>query len=384
VSDYLRRERTEITSAKKVAYRSSDVQLPAISYGSNDQSKSTDRTLVYHVYLKPQDVEQLEEKSSAEDGSEITKYVIKKKYPNGRYLCIANGMVLEDGPLPFDDGQIPFEKYNNYILSREFFGISEIEQLESPQIVFNKILGFSLDCMAMMGNPIWIVDTEAQVQTEDLVNQPGSVVEKTKGSEVRREQGLGINPSFFQMLDRLTEWFGQVAGNGEFSRGESPGGVTAASAIEQLISVSRIRIKQKQRNLDGYLKTCGLHYKNRVFQFYSAPRVFRITNSQGAEQYFKFSIEKREDGKYDAIVADYDDTSRGLQQMDPRRIEINGDFDIRVQTGSDMPFEVADTERKTLALYDRQIIDAEEVLNRLENPNRRRSLGRLAESHFRW
>ena len=379
VNDYLKRERTELTSAKKVSYRSSDVQLPAVSYGSNDQSKSTDRTLVYKAYLKPQDVEQLEEKTQAEDGSELTKYVIKKKYPRGRYLCIANGMVLHDGPLPYEDGLIPFSKYNNYILPREFFGISEVEQLESPQTVFNKTLGFALDSMALMGNPIWIVDTESSVQTDDLVNQPGAVVEKTKGSEVRREQGVGVNPSIFQLMDRLENLFGQVAGNGEFSRGESPGGVTAASAIEQLISVSRIRIKQKQRNLDSYLKTCGLQYKNRIFEFYSAPRVFRVTNNQGAEQYFKFSIEKRDDDKYDAIIADYEETSNGLSEGDPRRIPVNGDFDIRIQTGSDMPFEVADTERKTLALYDRQIIDAEEVLNRLQYPNKDKVLERLQQ-----
>lgn len=383
VNDWLRRERTEIHTAKRVTYRSSDVQLPAISYGNSNQSKPTDKTLVYHCYLKPQDVEQVEEKTTSEDGSEITKYVIKKKYPRGRYLCIANGAVLHDGPLPYDDGLIPYSKYNNYILSREFFGISEVEQLESPQTVFNKILCFSLDCMAMMGNPIWIVDTEANISTEDLVNQPGSVVEKTKGSEVRREMGLGVNPSFFQMLDRLSDWFNQVSGSGEFSRGEAPGGVTAASAIEQLISVSRVRIKQKQRNLDQYLKTCGQQYKNRVFEFYSAPRMFRITNNQGAQQYFKMSIEKTNvDGqqKYAAQIQEYDFSENSmLTPREPRTILINGDFDIRVQTGSDMAFEVADTERKTLALYDRQIIDAEEVLNRLEYPNKEKVLERLRQ-----
>lgn len=383
VNDWLKRERTEIHTAKRVTYRSSDVQLPAISYGNSNQSKPTDKTLVYHCYLKPQDVEQVEEKTTSEDGSEITKYVIKKKYPRGRYLCIANGAVLHDGPLPYDDGLIPYSKYNNYILSREFFGISEVEQLESPQTVFNKILCFSLDCMAMMGNPIWIVDTEANISTEDLVNQPGSVVEKTKGSEVRREMGLGVNPSFFQMLDRLSDWFNQVSGSGEFSRGEAPGGVTAASAIEQLISVSRVRIKQKQRNLDQYLKTCGQQYKNRVFEFYSAPRMFRITNNQGAQQYFKMSIEKTNvDGqqKYAAQIQEYDFSENSmLTPREPRTILINGDFDIRVQTGSDMAFEVADTERKTLALYDRQIIDAEEVLNRLEYPNKEKVLERLRQ-----
>ena len=58
---------------------------------------------------------------------------------------------------------------------------------------------------------------------------------------------------------------------------------------------------------------------------------------------------------------------------------ISGRFDVRVNTGSSLPFAVADKEQKVLALYDRQILDAEEVLDALEYPNREEILERLKQ-----
>ena len=382
VVDTLRRKKTDLGSAKFVDWRSKDVQLPSTKFDSGTyDEQATDRTLVIHAYLKPQDVEQIEEKEKAEDGSEINKFVVKKKYPNGRHLVIANGVVLSDGPLDFSDGLIPFSRYCNYVLPREFYGISEVEQLENPQMVFNKILAFTIDSLAVMGNPIWIVDSNSRVDTDNLTNQPGNVVQKNPGSDVRREQGVGINPGFLQILDRMVNWFNGMSGNNEFSQGVSPGGVTAASAIEQLINESRVRIRQKQRNLDAYLTTVGRQYINRVFQFYSAPRVFRITNNEGAQQYFKMSMEPDENGQKTAYVQPYieNPNSRELIEGDIKEFIVNGDFDLRVKTGSDLPFEIADVERKALSLFDRGIIDEEEVLTRLEYPNKEKVLERLAQ-----
>jgi hypothetical protein len=378
IVDSLLKKRTDLGSAKFNDWRSSTAQLAAINYDDWDNN-CQDRTLVIYAYLKPQDVDQQEQKTVDDAGNEINKYIVKKKYPRGRHLVIANGAILHDGPLPYADGLIPYSKYNNYVLPREFYGVSEVEQLENPQMVFNKILCFALDCLALTGNPIWVVDFNSRVDTDNLTNAPGGVVSKTPGSEVRREQGMPLNPGFLQILDRMVGWFNTVSGQSEFSEGNAPGGVTAASAIEQLINASRVRIRQKQRNLDAYLKDVGQQYINRIFEFYSAPRVFRVTNDQGASQYFKMEVENQEDGGKVARVQEYVETENGdVIEGNVRKFIVSGEFDIRVKTGSDMPFEIADIERKSLALFDRGIIDEEEVLTKLEYPNKDKVLERLA------
>jgi len=307
ITDKVKKEKTETATGNSDGYFNSDLNLPrGGSQTSGETLDDVPRTMVFRFYMIPKEVEETEEtERNEETGEEKTTFTVSRKHPKGRYVVIANKMILHDGPLEHDDMKIPYAKYNNYILPREFWGVSECEQLASPQAIYNKILCFSLDALAMTGNPIWIVDTNSEVDPENLNNIPGSVVEKNPGTEVRREMGVGITPSAFTMLNVLNEQFQAVAGTSEFSEGRATGGVTAASAIEQLMSASKTRIRQKQRNLDEFMKEAGQLYQNRVFQYYTVPKIFRITNKDGSRAYRKFRVEE-EGGEKVAIFSDFD------------------------------------------------------------------------------
>jgi hypothetical protein len=375
-TDKLRKDKYELLRGYLTEHNSTTMQMPEFTFDNEGiADNGIPKTMVFEAYLKPKDVEEF-----AEQKGEEKLYTVKKKYPNGRYVCIANGMILHDGPLPYEDGLIPFSKYVNYVDPRQFWGISEVEQLASPQIILNKILSYTIDVLLYTSNPIWIVDNSADVDTDNLNNIPGSVIEKTPGSEVRRENGPQLNSGFTAIIDRIVGWFNDVAGTSDFSRGEAPGGVTAASAIEQLISASRTRIRQRMRNLDCYLKTAGQQWMNRVLENYTAPRIYRMTNQDGSAYFLKFHVDNVQDEtgatRKQATVHSYDENG---QEMEVKQLLLSGELDIKVQAGSDLPFEASDKERKALALFDRQIIDAEEVLTQLQYPNREKILIRLNE-----
>lgn len=386
IMDRIKKDKTE-TRNFKITYYNSDRDLPEGTFGNQDQNTTDDvpRTFVIHAFMKPNDVVEEHTQDVDDNGSPIDKFTLSKAHPNGRHVVIANGMILEDGDLTYEDNLFPFAKYNNYILPREFYGVSEAEQLSSPQIVFNKILSFSLDSLAMAGNPIWIVDTTSEIDTDNLNNVPGAVIEKAPGSEVRRESGVGINQTAFQLIDRLENWFNTVAGNSEFSEGGAPGGVTAASAIEQLIRASKTRIRQKQRNLDTFMKDAGRLYLNRILEFYTAPQIFRMTGQDGEEFFRRFRVDNIVDEKgkkqKKVVFSDFNKNEKNeMTEGDEQSVIISGNFDLRVKTGSELPFEVADLERKSLALFDRGVIDAEEVLTRIDYPNKEKVLQRLADN----
>ena len=374
-TDKIRKDKYDLTRAYLTEHNSTSMQMPEVTYANDENADySIPKTLVFEAYLKPKDVEEFAEQNEA--GEKL--YTVRKKYPNGRYVCIANGMILHDGSMPYEDGLIPFSKYVNYVDPRQFWGISEVEQLASPQIIINKIMSYTIDTLLYCSNPIWIVDNNADVDTDNLNNIPGSVVEKSAGSEVRREAGASLNPGFLQVIDRLFGWFNDVAGVGEFSQGKAEGGVTAASAIEQLINASRTRIRQRMRNLDGYLVTAGRQWMNRVLENYTVPRVYRMTNQDGTPYFLKFHVDnvETENGvKKQATVHTYNESG----ETEVKQLILSGELDVKVQAGSDLPFEAADKERKALALFDREIIDAEEVLNQLQYPNREKILMRLNE-----
>ena len=383
IKDFVRKERTNLSGFQET-YQNTDREMPEGTWGGSSEDSGDSFTFVVEGFLKPSELVEDEDSRQNQTSGEIEKtYTVRKKHPNGRHVVVANGMLLLDEELPYDDNLIPFSKFNNYVLSREFFGVSEIEQLEGPQRIFNKFLCFTLDAWALTGNPIWVVDFNSGVDTDQgFVNVPGSILEKNPGTEVRQIPGAGMNPAIMPVLDRLVGWFNTIAGqSGELSQGDAPGGVTAASAIEQLVKIARTRVRQKQRNLDEYLIDVGQQYMNRVFQFYTVPKIFRITNDDGSTLFKKFRVDRDEKGNRVAVMSDYTQNPKTGEMIEgpEEKMAIRGMFDIRVKTGSDLPFEEVDTERKTLALFDRGIIDAEEVLDRLQYPNKERILMRLQE-----
>ena len=122
-----------------------------------------------------------------------------------------------------------------------------------------------------------------------------------------------------------------------------------------------------------------------MLQFYSVPRIYRITEKDGSNYFLKFAIEDQPDDqgnmRKSAVTQriDYDEGNKRTVDGEVKRIIINGDLDIRVHSGSDLPFEASDKERKALALFDRQIIDAEEVLDQLQYPNKEKILARIQQ-----
>lgn len=354
--------------------------------------ESKDEALKLELYIH--DAEYCEEEIPGdphpETGEPTTQYLQRLKYPNGRYICVAAGVHVAEGDMPYDDKKFPYLRLVNYILPHEFWGISEVEQLESPQKIFNKLVSFSLDVLTLMGNPIWVVDTSSGVDTDNLFNRPGLVVEKEPGSEVRREEGVHLQPYVLQMIDMLKGWFDEVSGYTQASRGVRPEGVTAAAAIEALQESSQTRLRQKSRNIDAFLTDMGKMYVSRVEQFYDAPRVFRVTGNNNVTRYFKFHIDKiptldetgqptGEIKKFARIRTFQLGADGAYHESQERSYQIMGEFDVRVTSGSGLPFEKNRIESQSFNLFDRGIIDAEEVLKNIKYTGAESVLKRMAE-----
>lgn len=348
---------------------------------SGYDSIAKNQTLKITVYSKDDDFDEEKKLELHEDGTPLLDengepkevYEQRLKYPNGRKIVIAGGVLLEDSArdedqqkgIGFDDGLFPFVRYTNYVLPREFWGMGEVEQLDGPQKTFNKIVSFLLDAMTLMGNPIYIVDDTAMIDTDNLFNKPGLVIEKAAGSEVRRESGVEIPGFVLPMLDRIKKYFDGVSGQTDLSKGAEPGNVTAASAIEDLQEAQQTRLRLKARNIDAMIQDFGKLYLSRVFQFYSVPRIVRTSGNQNAKDYFYFHVEKftDEDGKekQHAVTTSHDGISK--------RIEIIGDFDVRVSTGSGLPFAKRAKGQQEMELFKMGVIDDVELLKNMDYPN---------------
>ncbi|MHA2068859.1 MAG: portal protein, partial [Candidatus Thorarchaeota archaeon] len=178
-----------------------DRDLPG-SDASEFKSQNQEQSLVITCFVKDKEIIEEEVKETAPDGSVKTVYQQRLAFPKGRKIVLISGVPVEDEEFPYEDGEFPYSRLVNYSDPGRFWGISEVEQLESPQKIFNKLVSFTLDVLTLMGNPVWIVDYDSGVDPENLVNRPGLVIEKEPGSEVRRQEGTQLQPYVMQMIDR--------------------------------------------------------------------------------------------------------------------------------------------------------------------------------------
>lgn len=363
------------TDLDQIRFKSPVDSKTVIEGSSVYEANYKDQCLKVTCYLKSDDFIEDEKERTLEDGM-VEKYFEQRlKYPTGRKIVIAGGVVCEDGPNPYEDGLFPYARLVNYILPREFWGMSEVEQLESPQKIFNKLVSFSLDVLMLMGNPIWKVPTGSGIDTDNLFNRPGLIVEYDGTQAPTREEGVQLQPYVLQLVDRMANWFDGISGANEVTRGMRPEGVTAASAISSLQEAAQTRIRQKSRNADAYLQHIGTLYKNRVFQYYSAPRIVRLTGDNNVQKYFKLHVETLEqpDGmkQRKATVRPYvqDETGAYSESLEAREFMLKSDFDVKVITGSTLPF--AKTEKSNLAFKLEEVgaIDELELLKAVEYPN---------------
>jgi hypothetical protein len=401
------------TDLGQVKFRSPSDNRTVLENTNNADIVDKEKGLLITCWIAPEylldEYDEKEKKTlDPETGLEKSEWEQVAKYPNGRKIVICSGVVLEDEENGYDDAEIPYQRYVNYMLPREFWGMSEVEQLEGPQRVFNKMVSFALDVMTLMGNPIWKVPTASGIDVENLTNRPGMVLEYDGGAdgEPKREEGTQLQPYVLQMIDRMAEWFDSVSGAQDVSRGVQPAGITAASAISSLQEAAQTRIRQKTRNMDYYLQNLGTQWVSRLFQFRTAPEIYRITGDDGANNYFRMHVEHYDKTKTEPVLDEFgqpttDATGQAITQEVPtgergkrmhvqpygtngqydptqaKLYEIRGKLDCRVTTGSSLPFAKDEKEKKLLNYFDRQIIDAEEVLKGSDYPNWQAVLQRM-------
>ena len=377
---------TEGLDMADLEYKSFQSRDDTLADSNKKEDKSYKKSLVVTVYWRCDEMVEDEEEVMDENGDVGMSLVTKKRYPNGRKTVFAGNVVLEDGPNENEVGAWPYMRMQCYISPRQFWGISEIEQIESPQKIFNKLVCFTLDYLTMMGNPVWVVDSTSLVDTGTITNKPGLIIEKQPNTEVRRIDGANLPPFVFQLIDRMKAWMDDIHGAHEVSRGVNPAGVTAASAIKELIDSSQTRIRQKMRNVDAFLQIHGQLYIEIVLRNYTVPKVYRITKNQNVQKYFKFYVNpdfespKDRPALREVIFRNLELADDGvLKAGEEKRMQVEGRLKVRVSTGSTLPFSRVEKENELLKLFDRGIIDEEEVLKGTEYPNYQKVLERVQE-----
>lgn len=216
------------------------------------------------------------------------------RYPNWRHILIAGGVPVEDGTNPYIDGNLPFDGMEWGFNVDSAYGTNEIDQLETPQIMFNKVLASILENAILMGNGIWVGDRDALSEEgwKKLSNEPGSHVRVRPGKTIRRDTPPSLPSYIMQAAEMMVSGIEKLSGITEVTEGRRPGQVTSGVAIESLAIMAQTTIRLKARQIEGLIQRMGQKLIPRIFAYYTSDRVFNLIGEKGGFQQYVFEREK--------------------------------------------------------------------------------------------
>lgn len=328
-------------------------------------------TLKIRCWLKDETIDELVEEKPLANGEVRKEYIAKKRFPRGRYIEVANNIILKDEENKYEDGLFPIATLVNYDYG-EYSGETEVQHQKGPQNIVNYTWSYLLDSMKMGSNPRNIIAQQDADIAKKLTNEPGQNVIVSNPGNFRTEPGAGIPPGMIDIVQLAQSLQDKVQGQTDVSRGTPDPSVTSGLMMDGFVEAAQTRPRLKNRSADEYLRQVGYLCASRYLQYYKQPRSFRITNQEGFPEYVEFSIQDKEDGKRQATVVktSMDPMTGQLVRGEPEIINVpKGMPDVKVTSGSSLPFARSQKQATALNLYGQKAITLESLLKAVNFPN---------------
>lgn len=263
-----------------------------------------------------------------------------------RVITVVNNALMEDEEGPTREGRIPFVKVVDVQIPNWFWGMGEVQQVEGLQSDLNKRRAQLADILTLTGNPPVIADSNSGIDWKNWFNRPGAILWKSPGTDVHWMQAPTVPSGLLESIQLGRMDVDVVTGVHDVTQGRKPAGVTAATAIMELQDAAQGRMRLKIRNMENGVQRLGRCILDLVQDYYTTPRTVRTIGQSGKAEFFDINQPKfSPDGQ--------------LAGGDFIRL---GDFDVRVKAGSSLPVNKALRFQQGLLLWDRGIIDDEELL----------------------
>lgn len=215
---------------------------------------------------------------------------IKQDDGSMRLVVIANGVLLQDGPSPYDDDDFPYAVFNVVPTLDTIQGRGLVQFVEGLQDLLNSSLSNIIDQQRFAADPMMGVANVNLDEAQHFENVPGSVLPDAHLSASGSPgyywlSGPGFNQAWITVQNVVTEYMDSVLGRVDVLRGERPAGVTTLGGLEIIREQANVRIRNLIRWVKASLKRVHLLVLSRLRQFATAERTFRILGPLGQEEF---------------------------------------------------------------------------------------------------
>lgn len=270
-------------------------------------------------------------------------------------LIYANGIEIFDEPNPYEDKELPITDYRNRLQYNTYLGEPEPERIATLSDAINAFINIAIDKEKRAGNGINLLDNNLS-DFDDTVNifdaNVATRVDNPREAFVHYDMP-GMSASTNNIIQMLLDFLIFTTGI-DFRQITDLSSSTKATvaALRREISQQRIQLNVT-RNENTGVKRLGWLLAKRVQQFYTIPRVERVTgdkvqpNGESKEvktSYRDIRVEGMEitevpgkDGGFSADSLRVKNVKDGLVsvfQARPEYLRLKGDIIVKVIPGS--------------------------------------------------
>jgi hypothetical protein len=218
-----------------------------------------------------------------------------KKYPKGRCIRVANGVLLESGDLPYEymvrRNTLGMVKYDYIELGERFPGKSPVEDMIPLQIDRNKSISQVIENRNLMSRPKWIVAKGHKIERTSLTSEPGEVITYTPypgAGEPKQVTPASLPNYIFNLLDVTNKDLDDIGLIARVSRGDAPPGVESGIAIQYLQEKDQSVFGPFMTRFEAKEAVAGTYTLEIIKDRYKEQRTLKIVGENNEIEVFDF------------------------------------------------------------------------------------------------
>lgn len=178
---------------------------------------------------------------------------------------------------PYEHGKFPFQKID-HIPTGMFYAESTIKDLIPVQKDYNRIRSQIIEHRNIATRPQWWM-RKGSFNPKEFTSEPGIVIQVNPGGDgPQRVEQPDLPQQISVEIDLNVREFDDISGQFEISKGRTPPGVEAASAIAFLQEENDTILYHTVASIEAAVQESGRQSLSLVHQLWSAERITRIVS----------------------------------------------------------------------------------------------------------
>lgn len=184
----------------------------------------------------------------------------------------------------------PFEghPYDRYVFDDigEFYGISLVDHLASPQLYINRLLTAVQHNTELTGNPVLVESKISGTTRRTITNKPGQRIPVDGVGGMNNAPQWLVPPSVSPLVMELIHfWISRmenISGLSAIVKGATPSSRNAEGVISTIQEAAFVRIRSAMHNYEDMIDEMGKKLTDMVINFYTEPRMMGVLGKDGA------------------------------------------------------------------------------------------------------